>query len=215
MQLTVKNKTRYIILTCCLFIGLLLIICCDWIVSNNAKDRLFANVEDIPYNKVGLLLATSPITPQGIHNYYFDYRIEATTELYRNGKIDYIIASGGDYSFRPNGYNELTSIRDSLTAYGIPDSVIILDYEGTRTLNSIVKAKEVYQLNRLTIISQDFHNARAIYLADKNGVDAIAYNAETPDILKARLKNRLREYLARVKMFIDLATNKKPHFGST
>ncbi len=187
---------------------LITIIACDWIVSNNAKDKMFDNIEDIPYNEIGLLLATSPITPQGRHNYYFDYRIEATAELYHNGKINYIIASGGDYSFRPNGCNELTSIRDSLITYGIPDSVIILDYEGLRTFNSIIKAKEVYNLNRFTIISQDFHNARAIYIADEYGIDAIAYNAEIPDIFSSRFKNRLREYFARVKMFIDLITNK-------
>lgn len=183
---------------------LIVILTCNWIVSYNAKSKIFDNIEDIPYNKVGLLLGTSPITPEGEHNYYFDYRIEAATELYHSGKISYIIASGGDYSSRPNGCNELISIRDSLIFYDIPDSVIILDYEGVRTLNSIVKAKEIYNLNNFTIISQDFHNERAIYLANKNGIEVIAYNAKTPIILKKRLKNGLREYFARVKMFIDL-----------
>lgn len=206
MRILRKNIIKFT----AIIIGLILIVIigCDWIVSNNAKSKIFDNIEDIPYNEIGLLLATSPITPQGEHNYYFDYRIEATAELYHNGKINYIIASGGDYSFRPNGCNELTSIRDSLIIYGIPDSVIILDYEGFRTLNSIVKAKEIYNLDSFTIISQDFHNERAIYIANEYEIDAIAYNAKTPDIFSKRFRNGLREYFARVKMFMDLKMNK-------
>lgn len=96
--------------------------------------------------------------------------------------------------------------------YGIPDSTIILDYDGTRTLNSIIKAKDVYKLDRFTIVSQKFHNERAIFLAERYGIRAIAYNAETPNIVSKKIRNEGREYLARVKMFIDLLMNKKPTF---
>lgn len=88
--------------------------------------------------------------------------------------MSYIIASGGDYSDRENGCDELTAMRDSLTVYGIPDSVIILDYQGLRTLNSIVKAKYIYNFDSLTIISQKYHNERAIWLAEHYGLHAIA-----------------------------------------
>ena len=88
--------------------------------------------------------------------------------------VSYIIASGGDYSDRENGCDELTAMRDSLTVYGIPDSVITLDYQGVRTLNSIVKAKYIYKFDSLTIISQKYHNERAIWLAEHYGLHAIA-----------------------------------------
>lgn len=88
--------------------------------------------------------------------------------------VSYIIASGGDYSDRENGCDELTAMRDSLTVYGIPDSVITLDYQGLRTLNSIVKAKYIYNFDSLTIISQKYHNERAIRLAEHYGLHAIA-----------------------------------------
>lgn len=189
-----------------------IIILCNITISINAKGRTFDRIEDMPYTKVGLLLATSPITPYGEHNYYFDYRIKATKELFLNKKIDYVIASGGDYSSKHNGCNEPISIRDSLIKQGIPDTVIILDYDGTRTLNSIVKAKKIYNLDSLTIISQQYHNERAIYLADRWGIKTIAYNAKTPDILNKWIKNKGREYLARVKMFIDLLLNVQPAF---
>ena len=188
------------------------IIVCYVVVSANANGKTYDKAEDIPYNKVGLLLGTSPITPQGEHNYYFDNRIQAVAELYHNGKISRIIASGGDYSDRENGCDELTAMRDSLMALGVPDSVITLDYQGIRTLNSIVKAKAVYGLDSLTIISQKYHNERAIWLAEHYGLNAIAYNAPTPDITDKRIKNISREFLARVKMSLDLVIGKKPEF---
>lgn len=189
------------------------IIGCYIVVSGNANGKTYEMAKDVPYNKVGLLLGTSPITPQGEHNYYFDNRIQAAAELYHNGRISHIIASGGDYS-RENGCNELTAMRDSLIAHGVPENVITLDYQGLRTLNSIVKAKEIYGLDSITIISQKYHNERAIWLAEHYGLNAIAYNASTPDITDKRIKNISRELLARVKMFIDLAIGKQPGFNN-
>jgi SanA protein len=160
---------------------------------------------------VGLLLATSPITPDGEHNYNFDNRIKAAYELYKTRKIDFIIASGGDYTqTQKNGCDEPKAILDSLTSLGIPENRIILDYEGTRTLNSIAKAKSVYSLKSLTLISQKYHNERAMYLADEYGIYTIGYNAEPSPISGNRVKNFLRECLARVKMFMDIFTNNMP-----
>lgn len=195
----------------CLLVVFIVIIVCDVLVTSNAKARTFDDVSDVPHNKVGLLLATSPITPQGEHNYYFDNRVKAADELYKAGKVDFIIASGGDYTqAQPNGCDEPSAIRDSLVARGIPENRIVLDYDGTRTLNSIAKAREVYDLDSLTLISQKYHNERAIYLADKHGLHAVGYNAAPSPVRSKRIKNTLREYLARVKMFIDVSQNQEP-----
>lgn len=185
---------------------------CYVVVSANANGKTYDKATDIPCGGVGLLLGTSPITPQGEHNYYFDNRIKATAELYHSGRISRVIASGGDYSDREDGCDELSAMRDSLIAYGVPDSVITLDYQGRRTVNSIVKAKNCYGLDSLTIISQRYHNERAIWLAEHYGLHPVAYNAPTPDITNKRIKNISREFLARVKMFFDLATGKRPEF---
>lgn len=130
-------------------------------------------------------------------------------------KIEYIIASGGNYTSdknNPHGCDEPAAIRDSLIARGIPAKRIILDYQGTRTLNSIVKAKEVYNLDSLTLISQKYHNERAIRLADHYGLHAIGYNAAPSPILSSRIKNALREFAARVKLVFDLMFGEKLAF---
>ena len=169
-------------------------------VCINAKGKTFNDAQDIPFNEVGLLLGTSPVTSNSEHNYYFDERIKATATLYHSGKIKSIIASGGDYSSN-GGCNELIAMRDSLIKQGVPDSLISLDYQGTRTLHSITKIKN---LGSITIISQKYHNERAIYLAEHYGLQAVAYNAAMPNIAKKKIRNISREFLARIKLFIDL-----------
>ena len=211
MKLT-RKRILCVVLTPIIAI-VIAIIGCYTIVECKAWDKTFDNVMDIPHRKVGLLLGTSPRTPQNEPNFYYINRITATADLYKAGKINRIIASGGDYSQRAGGgYNELVAMRDSLIAHGIPDSVIILDYDGTRTLNSIVKVKEVYGEDCITLISQKYHNERAIYLATQQGIDAIGYNAKPSHILTKRIKNEGREFLARVKLFIDMLFGEKPHF---
>ena len=114
------------------------IVVCDRMVGHAAKDRLHDDVEDIPHRKVGLVLGTSPIsTWNGRRNYYFDHRIKAAADLYNAGKVDWLVVSGGDYRNTENGYDEPVAMRDSLIKQGVDSIHIVLDYDGTRTLNSI------------------------------------------------------------------------------
>ncbi len=182
---------------------------CDTIVRHNTNGRAYDDINKLPHNKVGLLLGTSPLDKQGNTNYYFIYRIDAAEELIKSGKIDYILVSGDNSSV---GYDEPTWMRDSLVGRGVPEDRIVLDFAGLRTLDSVVRAKEVFGQDSITIISQLFHNERALYLADYNGINAIAYNAKDVTLWHKWLKIHSREYLARVKMMIDLAINKQPHF---
>lgn len=184
---------------------------CDQMVSHNAKDRLYDNVDSFPHRKVGLILGTSPIsTWNGRRNYYFDYRIKAGADLYKAGRVDWLVVSGGDYRNTENGYDEPIAMRDSLIKQGVDSAHIVLDYDGTRTLNSIAKIRDVYCQDSIAIISQKYHNERAIYQAKQLDIDAIGFNAETPGRRTSWLRNRGREVLARVKLFIDIARGCNP-----
>jgi hypothetical protein len=99
-------------------------------------------------------------------------------------------------------------------ARGIPADRIILDYDGVRTVNSIVKAKEVYEVDSVLIISQKEHNQRAVYLAEHYGLNAVSYNALSSHIRHSRIKNYNREYFAKVKIFFDICFGSKPDFSS-
>ncbi len=192
-----------------LFLGiLLLIVICNRIIINKASGRIYHSVEEIPHNKVGLVLGTNPFLKDGTPNPYFHYRVDATMTLFEAGKIDYILVSGDNGTHH---YNEPEAFKKELVQRGVPENRIFLDYAGFRTLDSMVRAKEVFGQTKITVISQKFHNERALFIAQKNGIDAVGFNAQDlPTHLG--LKTTIREYMARTKLFFDLLFNVKPKF---
>ena len=204
-------KTKKAIRICLWFItiiaivSLALMLICNQIVVSNAKGKVFSDIDSINYNKVGLLLGTTPRARlTGVTNYFFIYRMDAAEQMYKAGKIEKILISGDEDSL--DGINEPECMRDSLVARGVPESAIVLDGKGYRTICSVINANKVYGLKSFTIISQEFHNERAIYQAEHLGLDIEniqAYNAEMPKSRRAFLTT-IREYFARVKMFMDL-----------
>lgn len=196
-------------ITLILFIGLLFIVStimlCHYIVVWNANGKIYTKIEDIPASDIGLLLGTPPQTRYGgMSNSFFNYRIDAAEALYKAGKIGYLLISGDDNSL--NGLNEVQCMKDSLIIRGIPASVIFLDGKGLRTFDSVVRTSTLFGVKSFTVISQKFHNERAIYLAEHLNLDiekVQAFNAKSPTS-KLSLLTYLREYLARVKMFMDI-----------
>lgn len=178
-------------------------------VVKTTEDRMYSTVESVPYNKVALLLGTNPVNKWGRPNPYFTNRINTAAELYHAGKVDFIIASGDNHTRQ---YDEPTAMRDSLMAHGVPEDRIVLDFAGFRTLDSVVRAKEVFGCDTLTIVSQADHNARALYLARANGIEAVAVSAPFRAGRLVRTQLALREWLARDKMMLDIWVGKQPHF---
>ncbi len=192
-----------------MFLGIAFTVYVNVRVEKVTQHRLYTDVSLIPRNKVALLLGTNPLNRLGRPNTYFSTRIKTAAELYCAGKADYILASGDNHS---KGYDEPTAMRDSLIANGVPSDRIVLDFAGFRTLDSVVRAKEIFGCDSLTIISQTDHNSRALYLAESNGIDAIAISAPIKAGRLVRIRLALREWLARDKMMLDIWFGKKPHF---
>lgn len=178
-------------------------------VNTSARHRIYTDVASAPRNRVALLLGTSPHTRGGRTNVYFSSRIAIAACLYHQGKVDYIIASGDN---RTRYYNEPWAMRNALLANGVPEERIVLDYAGFRTLDSVVRAREVFGCDTLTIISQADHCARALYIARANGIEAVAVAAPIRPRLHIRARMAVREWLARDKMMLDLIFGKRPHF---
>jgi len=204
-----KNPKKIIKIGSILFIGFfLMIFTCNYLINSYAEGRTFSSISEISNNKVGILLGTSKNLKNGHSNPYYDNRITAAVKLFNAKKIEFILVSGDNGSIY---YNEPTTIKKDLVAAGIPQDKIFLDYAGFRTLDSMVRAKEVFGLDELTVISQKFHNERAIYIASQKGLKAIGYNAK--DIsLQAGMRVQIREYFARVKVFLDMALRTQPKF---
>ncbi len=178
------------------------------IIKLNAKNKTFKDVYLIQKNKVGLVLGTGKFLKNGMVNLYFTYRINATVKLFNAKKIDFVLISGDNGS---TVYDEPSDFKNALIANGIPEKKIFLDYAGFRTLDSVVRAKEIFGQTKITIISQKFHNERAIYLAENKGIKAVGFNAK--DVSgRYGLKVKLREYFARTKVFVDIIFNIQPKF---
>ncbi|MCK7591487.1 YdcF family protein [Subsaxibacter sp. CAU 1640] len=189
------------------FLTISTVITSKWI-AHKANGKTFDTIEQIPKNKVGLVLGTIKSLSNGQTNLYYTYRINAAVALYEAGKIDFVLISGDNGS---KSYDEPSDFKNDLIERGIPEEKIFLDYAGFRTLDSVIRAKEIFGQNSITIISQKFHNERAIYLAEHYGIDAVAFNAK--DVPGAYgLKTQLREYLARANASIDVVINTKPKF---
>lgn len=203
------NKRRLKLIFLIIVLGIsTLIFFSNHTIEQSTKNKTYFNTSEISKNKVGLVLGTSKYLTNGQINLYFKYRIDATVDLFKNGKIDYVLISGDNGSYF---YDEPTDFKNELIIRGIPAEKIYLDYAGFRTLDSVVRAKEIFGQESFTIISQQFHNERAIYLAEKHGINAIGFNAK--DIQgKYGMKVRLREYLARTKVFLDILFNVEPKF---
>lgn len=180
-----------------------------WIASKS--DYTYTDAHSVPRKKVGLLLGTSKNLRNGRINYYYRYRIKAAVELFQAGRIRYILISGDNGS---KNYNEPVMMMNDLVSQGIPQNRIYLDFAGFRTLDSMVRCKEVFHEDDIVVISQQFHNERAISIAHWLGMKAIGYNAKDIKGRGGRFV-RIREKLARIKVLIDIIFGVDPKYLGT
>jgi len=179
----------------------------DVYVGSASNGRLYSAIDEVPPRPAALVLGCGKYT-QGRPNLYYRYRIEAAAKLWSVGIINAILVSG-DNSHKD--YDEPSEMKADLVKKGIPGEYITIDYAGFRTLDSVIRAKQVFGLDDYIIVSQPFHCQRAIYLANAKGQSTIGYCA-TDIGGRAGLKIRLRETLARVKAVMDIVISQSPKF---
>jgi SanA protein len=208
LNIILLMKRMFITFLALILVCLVTIYTCNKIIVEDARTKLYSDILAIPYNQVGLLLGTSKTIANGQSNPFYAYRVRAAVALIQRHKIKYLIISGDNS--RKN-YNEPESMRSDLIKAGIDSSVLFLDYAGFRTFDSIKRLKEIFGQDSVTIISQKFHNERAIYIADHEGISAIGFNARDVGA-KQGLRTEIREKLARVKVFVDSWLGTKPKY---
>jgi SanA protein len=179
----------------------------DLMISITTGKAVTDDITRVEPRPVALLLGTAR-THQGRPNQFYRARIEAAAELFHSGRVRGILVSGDNAT---RYYNEPVSMQKDLIALGVPPAFITLDYAGFRTLDSVVRAKEVFGVDRLIIVSQRFHAERAIFLARHFGIDARGLAAADPD-RSGLMKVRAREVLARVVAVLDVVIGREPKF---
>ncbi len=168
------------------------------IVILQSRNKIYSDINEIPYREYALVLGAAKDGKRGL-NPYFKYRMDAAITLYKSGKTKKIIVSGDNHT---STYNETEDMTNYLIDNGIPLEAIIKDYAGFRTLDSVVRAKKVFNCESVIIISQEFHNERALYIAEFYEMDAIAFNAR--DVSSSKNLTHIREYFAKCLVIFDL-----------
>lgn len=210
-----QNKAILYGLRLCL-LALALIVACiataetyTWLA---AKGRSHSSSSAIPDGSVGLVLGCSPYIGK-VRNKYFTYRIQTAADLWKSGKVSSLIVSGDN---RTHDYNEPMFMKKALIKAGVPADRIVCDFAGLRTLDSIVRARDIFQAPRLVIVSQKYHNDRALAIARHFDMDATALNARNVTQKRPFLRNWLRERAARVCMLLDIwLLDTRPRHGGT
>jgi SanA protein len=174
----------------------IILACNIWIITAT-RSQVFYDIPLLPVNRDGLVLATGKRIEQGRLNQHFLRRVDAAAALYHAGKVQRLILSGD------KAHDEPMELKRALLERGVPESALVLDNYGLRTLDSVVRARAVFHCGNLTIISERFHDFRALFLSRYYGINAVAY---APQDLPFRwmIKSTVRETLARVKAILDL-----------
>lgn len=182
------------------FLGGLFLVGNYFYLQKYSEDYIYSDLANLPDREVAIVLGTSPTTSRGLVNLFYKYRIEAACELFQNEKVNFFLVSGDNAKV---DYNEPQYMKDDLVECGVPEDFVVLDYAGFRTLDSMVRAKEVFGQDELIVVSQEFHNERAIFIGRSKGLDVVGFNASHPgwDVSPRLL---VRELLARFVMLYDL-----------
>jgi SanA protein len=173
---------------------------CDRHVERWSAFRHTDELGNLPDSEVGLVLGCAATVAEGRPNLYFSRRIDAAASLYHSGKVRLLLVSGDNGR---KDYDETAQMAGALMKRGVPPERIHRDHAGFDTLDSVVRAKKVFGLDRFIIVSQQFHNERALYIAGHRGIDAFGWNAGDVH-WNGSWKTRVREKLARVKTVLDI-----------
>ena len=176
-----------------------IVVCNIWIIAST-ESKVYQSVEGLPERKIALVLGTSKRLVDGTPNPFFHHRIKKAAELYKKGKVKHFILSGDNET---RYYNEPLDMKKALINLGVPEKAITLDYAGLRTLDSIVRCKEVFGQDEVIIITQKFHIYRALFISQFFQLDALGLEADGVPVGQS-IKVVIRELLARPKAIIDL-----------
>lgn len=190
-----------------LFVGMLLYV--QNAIMNTSSERIYPlrDLESIPEAKVALVLGAR-VYPDGRLSAVLKDRVDAGIDLYKAGKVEKLLMSGDN---RTAKYNEVSAMRKYAIKHGVPSDDVVRDFAGFRTYDSVYRAKELWGLDRVLIVSQQFHLPRAIYIARSLDMDAYGV-AAVEKRYRVLGKLKVRERLAWLLAWVDVQVGRDPYF---
>ena len=213
--MTCIGRTRRIVLfwvAAALIASVEAVLTAGWLVGATSR-RVYSSVNDVPAREVGMVLG-APVYSGGRLGPVLVRRLQAAAELYHAGKVQTLVVSGADYSGR--FYNEISSMTRGLIALGVPEDAIIKDGKGLRTLDSVLRMRDVFGYDDFITISQRDHCERALYLADHHGISTIGFEAGIPPLkllyLDEWIRSTIRAPLSNVKATLDIVIDRRAKY---
>jgi SanA protein len=170
-------------------------------MATSTKTRLHTEIKNLPKHEFGLVMGTDLLRFNGSTNLHFLNRTEGAAQVYMSGKVAHLLISGNKNN---KGFDEVTGMEEMILSKGIPKAVLILDFDGNTTWESAKRARQIYHLQTVTIITDTFHAPRAIYLCRHFGIDADAFCYGDESIGFWSLRYHAREWFARVKAVLQV-----------
>lgn len=161
-------------------------------VEQKYRDRIYTCAQDVPPRSVAIVLGAG-LWPDGSLTPILADRVAIAADLYHAGTVQKLLCSGDN---RFVDYNEPQRMLEYAVSLGVPEEAIVLDYAGRRTYDTCYRARDIFGLERVVVVTQRFHAARALYLCDALGVDAVAVLADQQDYTIRRVTWETREYPA-------------------
>ncbi len=173
----------------------------------NSKKHIYSDINKVPEMQTGLVLGAY-VYPNGVMSDMLKDRATTTLELYNAGKIKKILISG-DHGTKI--YDEVNVLKKYFLENNVRSEDIFLDHAGFDTYDSLYRAKEIFQVDSLIIITQNFHLPRAVYIGNKLDIKTIGFIADKHQYIAVEL-NYLREYIARIKAWINITLRSSPKY---
>lgn len=209
MRASVRRAIRRWLVAGALAFVLFVLLCNRWVI-NSTDAYVYTDWALMPENEFGVVLGTSRYASDGKPSQEFQGRIRAAAELYQLGKVRHLIVSGAN----PDAsYNEPRAMWRELVKLGVPETSITMDFAGFRTFDSVVRANAIFGQMRFTLISQRYHDYRAVFIGKKLGLGVVAYAAPANAQGAYGMRHPPREVFARCKAVLDVfLLNTQPRF---
>ncbi|MBE8727678.1 SanA/YdcF family protein [Flavobacterium hungaricum] len=187
-------------------LGFVAIVSVNYYVKSSTKKNIYYSIKRFPKNDVGIIFGAGINGNQP--SKYLKDRLDAGIMLWKAKRINKILLSGD------NGreeYDELTVMKNYCYRHGVDTTKIFIDYAGFDTYSTMYRAKHIFKIKKATLISQEYHLNRAIYIGQKLGIKSVGYSANKGQYLGYQYVT-LREYLSRFKSFLNVLRNREPRF---
>lgn len=204
----IKKVVVFFLFQITIFISIVLFtLLINFLIVFNSKKHIYKTQTNLPEKQTALILGAKVHSDGRLSDILRD-RAQTALELYNNKKVQKILISG-DHG-REN-YDEVNAIKDFLLEKKVNPKDIFLDHAGFDTYDSLYRARDIFKVNSLIIVTQEFHLARSIYIAKSLNIDAVGMKADKQNYWGIQ-RSKAREILARVKAFFNVALHSKPKF---